>query len=265
MATFDILTNKGSFLIKLLVTLTAQILITTTCWRVVSVNAAYPPGFYNHTCLYTYMLDGQYKVTIPDVPEPQFGSLPLNKLTYDPKASCVDGKYRGNLVLNFDLNDNNMQSISLDLQISGKSNYWDMDKITMKITPNNKAQYPETTFQMRPQNDIYASDTNSFSCSSLVLVNYPPSSTQFKIILKRFQVQPFGESPLYVFAPSHDCSVWLTLPQVMGFALVLFIIFTALFGVYLLLALGNQQGDLRFSKQGGMLMNQAQLDATKAD
>lgn len=232
------------------------------CWQ---AEAAYPPNFQNVSgCLLNYMNDGQYRITFLDAPEEQSGQLAISKMSLDSSSSCTF------LKLNFDVNDNNVQSISLEFTVrkSPNSGFWDVEKTTMKITPNNNQMIKSNTFELKPINDLFAPMSKSYSCSNLVLQNINPTKDgpHFKITLKRFQLQPFGDaSPLYVFAPSRDCSTWLTMPQIMGFLLVLFIIFTALFGVYLLLELGNQQGDIKFSKQGGMLMNQAQLDATKAD
>lgn len=239
--------------------------ICLACWR---AEAGYLPNFHNLTgCLYTYMNDGQYRITFSDAEE-QFGQLSISKLSYDSKSRCTSPTNPGTLIMNFDNSDNNFEKLSLEFHIRQLPAYgfWDIDKVILHITPSSNVLFPNRTIELRPSSDIYAPSNNSYSCSSLILQNhFTKDGPQFKIILKRFQMQPFAESQLYVFAPSHDCSTWLTLPQIMGFALVLFIIFTALFGVYLLLELGNQQGDLRFSKHGGMLMNQAQLDATKAD
>lgn len=231
------------------------------------ILAVYPPNFHNLTgCLYTYMNDGQYKIAFPDGSEPQHGVLNAGNANLQ-SSKCVSSG-TGMLSMTFN-GDYNMEGMTIEFQIKQPSGsyHWTMDKVVLKITPNNKHPFPHDTIDLKPPNDIYAGSGQSYSCSGLVLQNALPrrDEPQFKIILKRFQVQPFGELSDRVFAPSHDCSVWLTLPQIMGFILVLFIIFTALIGIYMLLALGNQSSDLRFNKQGGMLMNQAQLDATKAD
>lgn len=237
------------------------------------VNAAYPPGFNNFTgCIYTYLLDerSEYIVTFPEPTETQKGTL--KGLNYDAsKSNCIDGTSTptkpGLLTMDFTLNDNYFQSMSLEMHFNnvGKE-FWEVTKATLKILPSNSQPFPSTTIDLRSvSGDVYAGQEQSYSCSSLVLVNLLPSGPQFRLTLRRFQLQPFHEPAKTVFAPSRDCSTWLTMPQIMGFILVLFMIFTVLIGVYLLLELGGHSSDLRYSKQGGMLMNQAQLDATKAD
>lgn len=209
------------------------------------------------------MEDGAYQITFPDA-ENQAG--PLIKLQYDSKSNCTNGIHPGNLIASFDLNDNNMKSMTLEFQIRDfpSEGYWAITSATLKISPNNKQLFPTDTIDLLPI-DMYAGEKFSYSCYSLVLQNRLPTKDgpNFKITLKRFQVQPFSELHNFVFASSYDCSVWLTLPVIMGLLLILFIVFTVMIGVYLLMEQGNQTSDLRFSKQGGMLMNQAQLDATK--
>ena len=234
-----------------------------------SALGAYPPNYHNFkSCLYSYVLDGHYRITFSDHTDTQENQI-LNVSYDDSKNECMTNEKPGTLFMNFPTNDNYMTSMSLEFQISPlpSDGYWQITKATLQITPTNTGLFPTTTIELKAQNGIYASVKNSFSCSSLVLTNLEPTKDgpHFKLTLNRFQLQPFKEMDLTIFAPSRDCSVWLTLPQIMGFLLILFIIVTALFGVYMLLELGNQTSDLRFSKQGGMLMNQAQLDATKSD
>lgn len=234
------------------------------------VSGAYP-NLLNHTgCLYAYMSDGgKYEVTVPESTDHPKGTL--QKFSYDAKSACITEKNPGLLVINFDFaetDDNNFASMSIEFELNAvpKEYNWEISKATLKIQPNNKQMFPVDTFELKSASgDIYAGAQQSYSCSSLVLVNRVQTGNQFKITLKRFQVQPFHEPGSTVFASSRDCSVWLTLPQIMGLLLMLFIIMTVLIGVYLLVELGGHSSDLRFSKQGGMLMNQAQLDATKAD
>jgi len=167
--------------------------------------------------------------------------------------------------------DDNFNSIRLEFDIKSvpNSGVWEIVKTQFIIEPRNPNYNPDRQVDLKPaQGLIYASSQQSYSCSALVLTNLTPTKDhpQYKITLRRFQVQPF-ENPdaRYIFAKSRDCSLWLTLPQIMGFLLLVFIVFTSLIGVYLLLELGTHTSDLKFSKQGGMLMNQAQLDATKSD
>lgn len=243
----------------------SKFLILSFLSFVVALDAAYPPNFYNHEgCLYAYMDDGHYQITLPDA-EAQRGAL--TKLQYDKKTTaCTKGLQPGYLAVIFNTADNNMESMSIEFQIkpSPSEGYWEVNKATLKIAPINKSLFPTDTIELKPV-DIYAGQAFSYSCNSLTLQNLKPAkdAPQFQLTLKRFQLQPFAELPNVIFGPSYDCSVWITLPVVMGLVLILFIVFTVMVGVYLMLELGNQTSDLKFSKQGGMLMNQAQLDATK--
>lgn len=227
---------------------------------------AYPPNFFNKDgCLYAYMDDGgHYQITFPDATETQKGSL--GKIVYDKATTCTKSLEPGKLVVTFNTNDNNMESMTVTLQIkpSPSEGYWEVDKATLEIVPINRSGFPDVKYDLKPV-DIYAGQSFSYSCSQLVLQNMitAKADPHFKLTLKRFQLQPFAELPDRIFAPSYDCAVWFTLPVIMGAILMLFILFTVLIGVSLLLEQGNQTGDLKFSKQGGMLMNQAQLDATK--
>lgn len=230
-------------------------------------QASYPAYFHNKdNCLYSYIEDGEYSITFQDAP-PQEGIL--KDIHYDDsKSRCTKGPEEGKLRVSFNPEDNNMHDISIDFTIkpSPSEGYWQINKAILTINPqsNNNNLFPEKEIALRPI-DIYASQDYSFSCSSLSLQNLTPKKDvpNFKITLKRFQIQPFKELDRVVFAPSYDCSVWMTLPVLMGFILIVFIVSTSMIGIYLLIEQGNQSSDLKFSKQGGMLMNQAQLDATK--
>lgn len=239
-------------------------LLTFLTSFIIAIEAAYPPNFHNQTdCLYAYMEDGQYQITFPDA-EAQRGAL--TKIQYDKKTACTQGLQPGYLVVEFNTADNNMESMSIEFTIkqSPSEGYWEVNKAILKIVPSNKNIFPSDTIELKPV-DIYAGQSFSYSCNQLVLQNLKPlkDGPLFRLSLKRFQLQPFAELPNVVFAPSYDCSVWITLPVIMGFLLIIFITFTVMMGVYLMMELGNQTSDLKFSKQGGMLMNQAQLDATK--
>lgn len=240
-----------SLAISLVVTLQAQ--------------ASYPAYFHNKdNCLYSYIEDGTYQITFPDA-EPQEGTL--KGIQYDDgKSSCTKGAESGKLFVSFNPQDNNMHQLSIEFNIRPlqSEGYWTVDKAILRIEPSNSGQFPEKEIALKPV-DIYASQDNSFSCNALVLQNLSlkKDEPKFKITLKRFQLQPFKELDRVIFAPSHDCAVWITMPVLMGFLLILFITVTSMIGIYLLLEQGNQSSDLKFSKQGGMLMNQAQLDATK--
>lgn len=227
--------------------------------------ASYPAFFHNKdNCLYSYIEDGAYQITFQDA-EPQEGAL--KGIQYDDsKSSCARAHEPGKLFVSFSPEDNNMHQLSIEFSIKSlqSEGYWTVDKAILRIDPSNPSQFPSKEIALKPV-DIYASQNNSYSCNALVLQNLSPKKDEprFKITLKRFQLQPFKELDRVVFAPSHDCAVWITMPVLMGFLLILFITVTSMIGIYLLLEQGNQSSDLKFSKQGGMLMNQAQLDATK--
>lgn len=217
-------------------------------------------------CLHAYMDEGQYHITFPDGTEPQTGKLQNLKWDEDTSVCTTQGK-QGKLAFRFDIQDNSIKSFSVEMDIKQVPNegYWEMPTITVKISPVNSNLFPKDQFVIK-RNDIYAGQRFSYSCKSFVLQNsVSPKENEpsIRLTLNRFQVQPFKEERDHVFAESFDCSVWLTMPTIMGLILVLFIIFTTMAGVYLLMEQGNQISDLKFSKQGGMLMNQAQLDATK--
>lgn len=229
--------------------------------------ATYPPNFFNQSgCLYSYLEGGNYSIHFHDS-EPMFGDL--SRVTYDKvNSNCTNGLYPGKLAIVFSVADNNMESMTLNLVIkpSPSEGYWEVNSAILQISPleNAKERFKNLTIELKSTN-IYAGQHHSFSCGSLVLKNslQTTEDPNFRIKLDRLQIQPFAELANTVFAPSFDCSVWLTLPVIMGFLLMLFIIFTVMIGVNLILAQGNQTSEIRYSKQGGMLMNQAQLDATK--
>lgn len=232
---------------------------------VLTIEAAYPPGFKNISgCLYSHIADSSYLITFSDNTETQKGVI--NKFNYDDsKSNCTNGVFPGNLVVTFPLQDNNMDSMTLEflLKPAPSEGYWEVKNATLQIAPRNKNLFPKETIQMMPL-DMYAGLLNSYSCSALELQSRAIKGEPFfKITLNRFQIQPSPEGVKTVFNSSYDCAVWITLPVLMGLILILFITFTVMIGVYLILEQGNQTGDLKFSKQGGMLMNQAQLDATK--
>lgn len=228
-----------------------SITLLTILLHIISISA-YPQQFYQHdNCLYAYIDDtGSYSISFPDGAESQKGSLKMP--AYETKKSkCTKGAEPGLLSVRFDTADNNMNSISIDFNIepSPAAGYWEVNRATMNIQPTgNTALFPNLTIELKPI-DIYASDHFSYSCNLLVLQNLYTTGPQFKIILRKFQIQPFAESERTKFAPSYDCSVWLTLPLIMGMILILFIIFTVLIGVYLLVRQGNQSENLKFIKQ----------------
>lgn len=242
-----------------------QIVLLILSSLALTIDAVYPSGFYNKTgCLYSHITDGSYLVLLPDHAENWRGSL--KQFNYDDtRSNCTNGVFPGNLVVTMIPTDNFVTSMTLELLLkpAPSEGYWEIKTATLHVTPVNTQHLPNNVFQMLPI-DMYAGLQYSFSCSALVLESRARKGEPFvRLTLNRFQLQPFKEGVKTVFLPSQDCAVWITLPVLMGLILILFITFTVMLGVNLILAQGNQTGDLRFSKQGGMLMNQAQLDATK--
>lgn len=264
--------SRNGSLVSTLSRLMIFLIILCARWRTHLVEAAQqlPPNFLNQTgCLYATTADsGQYRVDFYDGTESQMGSL--GKLSYGSDAKCITDTEPGKLVMNFDISDDKFVGMTIDLELKNnmKTFNWDISKATLTIKPQENSQlFPEKVLDIKPANggEIYAGVDQSYSCSSLIFTNSAKNGPVFKITLRRFQLQPFHEPETRIFAPSRDCASWLTLPQIMGFLLILFMTFTVLMGVYLLIELGGHSSDLRFSKQGGMLMNQAQLDATKGE
>lgn len=245
----------------LLTTLVSSLVLAT----VGLVDAAYPPGFYSkNNCLYSHIADSSYLITFFEG-DPWAGTI--NKFNYDDtRSNCTNGVFPGNLVVTFPTADNNINSMTLEFLIkpAPAEGYWEVKQAVLTLNPVNSNRLNNTLiYQMMPM-DMYAGLFNSYSCSKLELQSRALKEKPFiKLTLNRFQIQPSKEGDKVIFQPSSDCAVWITLPVLMGLILILFITFTVMLGVNLILAQGNQTGDLRFSKQGGMLMNQAQLDATK--
>ena len=142
--------------------------------------------------------------------------------------------------------------LSIEMSHRPYHKIWVINKVSAKI--NNTIDYDFRTA------DLYADEGNSYSCSALRLSGNS-NGTHADLVLHDFQIQPFGEGKETVFAQSQDCSVWITEPVLMGFLVILLGVVVVLLGTSFLAQISSS--DLKFSKQGGILMNQAQLDATK--
>lgn len=230
----------------------------------------YGPQFLKEdSCLYAWVEDLTYHITLPNHPflsgQAKIG---LDSPYVAGEQKCSGKDQDGQLTLKFSNNtDSNIRSITIVMAITDGSRDWFIKSANavLSITSEGLEKFKKNKFDFMVD-DLYAAHKFSFSCSTLKLRSKPPADVKnvepiLEITLGRFQLQPFHEPPLSVFAPSFDCSVWLTLPALMGLAFMLFSIGVVLIGVYFLQDINTS--DLKFSKQGGMLMNQAQLDATK--
>lgn len=246
------------------------IIVLICCCFQPSASADKPATiFYNHNnCLFANMGNtGDYYINIPAIPEIQKGQI-QNINIDDTQSYCYkDSQTSAKLVMSSQINDNYMYSMKIEFELGPPSTvgFWEIKTANLTINPVNSKLFTNEVIPLKTT-DMYAGRSFSYSCGTLTLQNAftNKDGITFKINLYRFQVQPFEyNNPKYVFAPSFDCEVWLTIPQISGLILVLFVTFIAMIGVYLIAEQGNQNGDLKFSKQGGMLLNQAQLDATK--
>lgn len=225
-------------------------------------------------CMYLYAEGGQYYITF-DAKEHQDrgGVLPIANATIDTsKSSCFKANDRNaTLAIQFSqgIDTNYMDSMLFEFHMNKTHDFWEVHDIVLTMVPVGQwpADLPKV-IRLLP-NDLYASNGFSYSCNNLMLTERPSrekkesqQSVRYSISFSRFQLQPFNVEGK-IFAQSYDCSVWLTLPMIMGFLLVLFITLTVIIVIYLMVELGAQTRDLKFSKQGGMLMNQSQLESTK--
>lgn len=222
-------------------------------------------------CLYLYSSGGEYDISIVEH-NGRSGVLPVANATIDLIRTSCFSKSRpyARLALQFSegINKDFMDSMLFEFHINKTGNFWEVVDIELSFVP--VGQWPEDlpkSVKLLPD-DLYAGNGFSYSCNNLILKKRPSNkdkhdkTVEYRISFSRFQLQPF-KNQLTVFAQSYDCSVWLTLPLIMGFILVLFITLTVIIVIYLMIELGAQTKDLKFSKQGGMLMNQAQLESTK--
>lgn len=225
-------------------------------------------------CLFLYTEGGQYNITFNNGDHPERGGiLPIaHAVEEDSKSSCFsENNPNATFAIKFsDGMDNNfMESMLFEFHMRKTHDFWEVHDIVLTINPTGPwpADIPKVV-RLLPD-DLYASNGFSYSCNNLTLSKRPSrenketdNNVRYSISFSRFQLQPFKVDGR-IFAQSYDCSVWLTLPMIMGFLLVLFITLTVIIVIYLMVELGAQTKDLKFSKQGGMLMNQAQLESTK--
>lgn len=224
----------------------------------------YPPEYITfNDCLHAYLGEGQYDVT-HQIDE--LSGILTNPKVVSNKTKCFsEDDPNAVFAVRYDTADAVLRSLTLVFHIKKESHYWEVDKIIMELDPMNDKQ--NKTEEIVPI-DFWAGDGFSYSCNSLELHNREKEpienhAPRYTILIRRFQLQPFKSFDGYIFASSYDCSVWLSLPLIMGFLLIIFVVITVLIVIYLMVELGAQTKDLKFSKQGGMLMNQSQLEATK--
>lgn len=211
-------------------------------------------------CFYAYMEGGNYSIANRDNPnEPFVGSF-LSFELKDVKCFGESDLATLNITANLE-QQNNADSLALDFQVKNwaKRGFWEITGVSVyfKLVPQGSVET-----NLIPE-DTWAGQGYSYSCNKLDLYNLPTEKIpQVRITLRRFQIQPFKGGKT-VFAESFDCAVWLTLPLIMGIALLLLFTFTVMILIYLMVELGNQTCDLKFCKQAGILMNQSQLENTK--
>lgn len=231
----------------------------------------YGPGFYNHSgCLYVHIGDnGLFEMTTADdfkVNE----TLELSSLDFEEqKSRCREETKSGKLTFTYKFPKNErIGSIMISMRILPTDNggYWEVSQANLTVTRADIER--KRTFPMRLSN-MYAGRDYSYSCSQLVMTTLPrrqKSDNDTKVdpyasvTLPRFQLQPFEQMKDYVFAPSYDCSVWMTIPGLMGFILILFMTIVTIIGVSLLKSI--ETNDFKFQKEG-LQFTQAQMELSK--
>lgn len=231
----------------------------------------YGKGFYNHSkCLYVYMSGGTFDMMTADGSQVN-ENLTTNSLTFHRnKTHCLDEANEGKVSFTYKLNgDHKIESITINMNIYSnlRQSIWGINKMSMIVMRENRRK---KTFQLVVERDIYAGSDFSYSCNELELETVwksQPDSNETNIgephgrlILKRFQLQPFSESTDHIFNDSFDCSTWFSIPTLLGFLLFLFLLSLGLYPTYLLANI--DPGDFRFTKQGQQF-TQYQSEAPK--
>lgn len=196
-------------------------------------------------------------------------NLELNSLTFDSnKIRCTNESSSGKLSISFKMDEKSkVKSINLAMKIlpADYKDFWEISQANLTITRADIDR--KRTFSLTFP-DIYASPDRSYSCSGLEFRtmkkrktdNETKSDAKAKLTLYRFQLQPFPERELYVFAPSYDCSTWMTIPGLMGFTLILFITVVTVLGTICLKRI--ETNDFKYTKEG-LLFTHSQLEASK--
>lgn len=110
---------------------------------------------------------------------------------------------------------------------------------------------------------LEAANAFSFSCGDLIISTYRPKKEgeeeeadgySMQLRMKRFQVQPFGKDVQrkIIFADSWDCSVWFTIPLIVGLVVTIFFIAIIYMAIYGLMSI---QGPTKFEDPKGKTIN----------
>lgn len=250
------------------------ILVSVFILTITAGNAAkhrYGKGFFNHTgCLYAHLGGGNFEMQTADgdlIDE----RLSIDSLTYEgAKSKCSnENGESGKLVFSFKLDEKTkFKAVTIGMKIvpSLSEGFWEISQANLTISRADVDR--KRTFQLLVE-DMYASLVHSYSCSELVLRTLhkkkPDNETgriepRAIIILERFQLQPFQERENAVFAPSFDCSTWISVPGLMGLILILFITIVTVIGVDFLQKI--ETNEFKFNKEG-QLFTQSQMESNK--
>lgn len=249
----------------------ASVLIALTLGSFASNSKAdYSKGFYNRSgCLYAYMKGGSFELTKADG-EVISEKFDLDLLKYDEgKSKCLAEKTNiGKLVFSYELEKNkhliDLITVGMRISSSPTEGTWEISQANLTIaTPKGKRVYP------LKHSDIYASNSHSYSCSQLTLYTMNKRKIdnetervkpKARITLHKFQVQPFKELDSTIFASSYDCSIWISIPGLMGLVLIVFMTFVTIGGVYFLSKI--ETNDFKHNKEGQMF-TQYQMESIK--
>lgn len=230
----------------------------------------YSPGLYNHSdCLYVYQEGAYFDMTLMNG-ELVNENLNLDSLRYDKAQTyCVDSAKPGKVSFTYRLKrQDKIKSIqvSMRLKTDRSQGIWMISQANLTVArSSNKTR----VFPLWVE-DIYASSSFSYSCSELSLSTYQRKKSDLNttgkvephanIVLKRFQLQPFGSSNKAVFNDSYDCSAWFTIPTILGLLLIIFMFILGIFPIYYLLNI--DPGDFKFVKEAQQF-TQSQFESSK--
>lgn len=196
----------------------------------------------NHTgCMYAFVKGGKYRIITSDNKQTE-GILDPKSVAYDEsKTRCPTENSPGKLTFGFDINDAYFKSIHLSMRIHVNETlgFWKIISVNITLFRKDKKRVLPAMVK-----DMQARLNNSYSCSYLELKNANAKQTQnetdkqppsISLILYRFQLQPFAAGKKTIFVESDDCSVWLSIPEISGLLLVIFVIAVVSLGVHFLL------------------------------
>lgn len=210
-------------------------------------------------CMYYHLKGLRYTIEV----DPQEKWSKTRAVSKDSSDTSCDQKNIARLVIDYEYEGTDNTITDMNTSFTMKyNNGWEITDVVLGLeVPNNRIDKNYTLVSTNAW--LQFPGDQSFSCKQLEFENlHGGNYPRIKIILDEFQIQPFPEPKNTIFAPSYDCSTWLTLPLISGFILILFMTFVIIIILYLMVELGEQTKDLKFSKQGGILMNQSQLEAT---